>query len=204
MKNLLFISLFLSAAVHSQVKKMDIEKFRKHIGLTDKENITSNRTFTYENGGNVITLWQQSSGEYREDVQKKNSVYTTTFLYNQYTYALQYEGLYCKGTPVGIHKKYSKYGKLIEQTDQDLALREIGVFTRKDMAKIMKRDFNINIEKEDELYMMNAFDKDGKYFWRIVCRPHPEKGADFAPAFAYLFDAQTGKFLSKSVFVIEG
>ncbi|WP_261512706.1 hypothetical protein [Chryseobacterium paludis] len=190
------------------MRTFNIQKFKKNIdSREDKTAKTINKDyrmerFSYEDENAVVTLGQQSDGLYVEEVREKNSVYKMVFLYYEDTCSLAYEGLYFKDAAIGIHKTYSKDGELTEETDHDAGLKDQGILTRVDMVEVMKQKFSIDIEKEDELWLMNLYKEDEKYIWRIICNANLEKDIDFS--YAYKFDAKTGEFLSKKPFAMEG
>ncbi|WP_261512708.1 hypothetical protein [Chryseobacterium paludis] len=190
------------------MKTFNVQKFEESIDSRKNkaEKVTNKdyrmERFSYEDGNAVITLGQQGDGYYIEEIKEKNSVYKTVFLYYDDTRTLSYEGVYFKDTAIGIHKKYSKEGKIVEETNHDAELNDKKILTRTEMAKIMKQKFSINIEKEDELWLMNLYEKDGEFIWRIVCKANAKKGIEVN--YAYKFNARTGEFLSKEPFEMEG
>lgn len=211
---ILFLSLCFFSCNGQQILKskemrtFDVQKFEKSIdSRRDKTLKVANKNyrmerFSYEDGNVVITLGQQGDGFYIEELKEKNSVYKTVFLYYDDIRSLSYEGLYFKDTAIGIHKRYSKEGKLIQETDHDAELNNKKILTRTEMAKIMKQKFNINIEREDELWLMNLYEKKGEFIWRIVCKANVKKGIEVN--YTYKFNAKTGEFLSKESFIMEG
>lgn len=190
-----------------KVKTFDIERFERDVNLRESKTADTRskdyrwKEITYENQGNIITLGQQGDGNYREEIKKKKSVYRKRSVYYEDTHTLAYEGTYFQDVPVGIEKNYSKKGILVNEKDHDKISRGIGILTVKEMIEMMKKEFSIDITKEDELEFLGYFEKEGKYICQIICKSHPER-KEYA-SYNYLFDAQTGEFLGKDIFSFE-
>lgn len=211
---IIFLSLTFFSCKGQQTlksKKMrtfNIQKFEKNISL--RENKTSeviakdyrSTSFKYQEGNNVIELSQQGDGVYREEIKKINSVYKTVYLYYQDTHTVKYESLFFQTTPVGTSKIYSKEGNLIDEIDNDKTAKEHGILTRQEMVDIMKNKFDIDVSKETELLFMSFYENSGDYIWKVICKAHPERNIDFV--YAYVFNAKTGEFIKKEVFITEG
>lgn len=206
-RNLILMLLFFISNFHTQVRKFDIKKFNESLNLrANKTAKIINKDYRwedviYEDKDNTIKLSQQGDGNYREEVRNKNSVYKMVYIYYQDTYTLAYESKFFQITPIGIEKTYSKEGKVINEKDNEKAFRDIGILTREEIVMKMKNKFKIDVSKEDELKSLMFFEKEGRYIYKVVYKPHPERGDNFY--YAYFFDAKTGKFLNKDIFTTE-
>lgn len=194
MKLLIYILFFLSAGFQAQIRTLDLEKYEKKAWKTPGK-------YQYKEHDSVFTVLVNPDF-YVERIAKENWIREKTYAYYKDTNRLASEGEYFLGVPTGIHKKYSREGQLIEQTDYETQVRNEGLMTRDDLAKVMKKKFGINIEKEDELVMVDTVEREGKLIWRIICKPHPEKG--IKNHLSYLFDAKSGVFLGKEKYVLRG
>jgi len=209
MRSLIFVLLFLLSNFQAQVRKFNFQKFEKDLNLRENKSAKIiNKDYRWKNttyedhNGNIIKLSQQGDGNYREEIKKKNSVYRTISIYYEDTHTLGYEGTYFQDIRVGIEKNYFKAGDLINEKDNNKIFRDMEILTTEDMVKIMKKKFNIDITKEDELYLLSYFEKEGKYICQIVCKPHPKRGDNVY--YSYLFDAKTGAFLNGEIFTVKG
>lgn len=194
MKLLAGILLFLSVGFQSQIRRLDLEKYEEKAGKRDGY-------YQYKENDSIFTVLVNPDF-YVERRKRENWIREKTYAYYKDTYRLAFEGEYFLGVPTGIHKKYSREGQLIDQTDYEAQVRNKGLVTRDDLAKVMKKKFGINIEKEEELVMVDTVEKEGKLLWRIICKPHPEKGVKHH--LSYLFDAKSGVFLAKEKYVLIG
>lgn len=102
--------------------------------------------------------------------------------------------------PIGVHKRYSKDGILIEEKNYDV--NNDGILSIPQMIKIMKSKFKIDIEREDDIIFMETVKENARLVWRIVCKGHPER--QIMHNYSCFFDAKTGQFLNKEKFTLEG
>lgn len=88
--------------------------------------------------------------------------------------------------PIGVHKRYSKDGILIEEKNYDV--NNDGILSIPQMIKIMKSKFKIDIEREDEIIFMETVKESARLVWRIVCKGHSER--QIMHNYSYFFDAK--------------
>lgn len=188
----------------SKMRTFNIEKFNASIkqradqNPAFKNNSNRNNRYQYQEGNMIITLDQQDNGFYKEQRKIENNVREMVYVYYDDTNSLAYEGETFMGSNIGIHKRYSKDGTLIEEIDYDAKLKSFGFLTREEMKTIMKNSFGIDIEREDELLQISLKKKNGRDIWEIACQAHPEKQINYQ--YAYIFDAKTGEFIEKNKF----
>jgi len=209
---LLFSLIFFNCKSQKVIKSKDlrtfnIEKFQKHIDAK-----TNNKTaqeiedkfiskfYEYKEKDTIINLSKVHQGFYREERFKENSVRKKIYTYYENTYSLANEGEYFLGMPIGVHKRYSKDGILIEEKNYDL--NNDGILSIPQMIKIMKSKFKIDIEREDEIIFMETVKENARLVWRIVCKGHSER--QIMHNYSYFFDAKTGQFLNREKFTLEG
>lgn len=201
----------LSNTDSDKTKNIDItklEKFQENITKkisknTNEEPIEEKfimKTVQYKEKDTLVYLMKQNANFYKEERGKENEVRKKIYTYYDSNYSLANEGEYFLGIPIGIHKKYSVDGVLIEEKNYDI--NEEGILSIPEMIKVMKNNFGINIENEDEIIFLDTVIEDGKYIWRIVCKAHPEK--QIKHNYAYFFDAKTGQFLRKERYTLQG
>lgn len=197
MKNLILFLLFFGVNLYAQSYKiLDIEKY-------EKKSQKKSGYAEYKENDSIFMFWVNPDGSYVEKRVRENWIREKTYTYyKESPHTLAFEGEYFFGVPTGIHKKYSREGQLVEQTDYDAEIRSKGLVTRDDLAKIMKRKFGINIEKEDELLGVDTFEREGKLIWQIICKPQFEKG--IKSYISFLFDAKSGVFLGKEKYILRG
>lgn len=189
-----------------KMRTFDKEKFNAGIKQREAQNpafknsTNRNESYQYKEGDTLITLSKQDNGYYREDQKVSNSVRKKIYIFYNDTNSLAYEGEEFNGTNIGIHRKYSKEGVLTEEINYDIELKSLGFLTKQEMNTIMINTFGIDIEREDELKQIRLTKRDSRDVWEIACKAHPEKQIN--SDYAYIFDAKTGAFIGKEVFIL--
>lgn len=189
------------------MRTFNIEKFQKHIDAKTNNKVSQDiedkfipKFFQYKEKDTVINLLKIDEGFYREERLKENTVRKKIYTYYEDTYSIANEGEYFLGMPIGVHKKYSRDGTLIEEKNYDV--NNEGILSIPQMIEIMKNDFKIDIEREDEIIEVETVQENARLVWRIVCKGHPER--QIMHNYSYFFDAKTGEYLRKERFTLEG
>lgn len=211
---ILFLAITFCSGKSQQLLKskntrtFDIEKFQEGINQKTNENTTDDhvdekfmmKVVQYKDQDSIVTLMEQNANFYKEERNTENEERKKIFTYYNSSYSLANEGEYFLGIPIGVHKKYSVDGKLMEEKNYDI--NEEGILSIPEMIKMMKNNFGINIEREDEIIGLDTLKEEGRYVWRIVCKAHPEK--QIKHNYAYFFDAKTGVFIRKERYTLKG
>ncbi|WP_131667059.1 hypothetical protein [Chryseobacterium taiwanense] len=162
---------------------------------TTQRNI--HEAYTIIKGDSLIIMEKYSCNlDYRiTRTKKRGSRKIITQYYPNYSISSQYS-LFA-GNYVGVKKDYSEKGELLQTVNYDLLLTECGncasIF---DIAKNIRKDFNVNIENEDEIIGWNIEKSKNlnKTIYKIVC---PPKYPDGRPLRGFVYDMKTGKFIEE-------
>lgn len=126
---------------------------------------------------------------------KKGSYKIITRYYPNYSISSQYSVF--AGNLIGVKRDYSEKGELQEEINYDRLLTECeDCASLFDIAENIRKDFKINIEKEDEIIRW-SIEKDkilNSTVYKIVC---PPKYPDGRPYRGLIYDLQTGKFIEE-------
>ncbi len=211
MKNFISVVLLLFSTIsclsqsksNGDYKLFDIDTFNKNKKIvssirdaTDTLKLVILETYDFKKGDSLLHMEKYSPVEY---YQLTRSRIGGSFKINYYyypNYNLKMKTYFFLDRPVGIHKEYSDKGDLLKEVDYDKMTRDRGYVSILEVAKNMRKDFNINIENESEILRIEVVNDENlnKVVYKIVC---PPKYTGSGQLRGFIYDAITGKFIQE-------
>lgn len=193
---------YLSQSKKNDIKFFDIDTFKKYktieSSMRDARDTLKQvilESYEFKKQDSLIYMEKLSTIDtYRVVRSKIGGSYKKVCVYHL-NYSLFIESYYFSDKPVGNHKTYSETGKLVKETNYDQIRKDWGcLISIFDVARSIKNDFKINIEKEDQILRWEFVKDDQlqRLVYKIAC---PPKHPDGRPPRGFVYDAITGKFL---------